>query len=127
MVVYSEYAAFAVIIKISTGMARKNSTTTPAGIRTHRWSESLPIPNRAPSGKAMMRAKNAALSVFWRPGQMYVPQGRELVKNGFHLIQSSWCLEARLSYTHHKAAAATITNRTVYRMLRCLARGPWAS
>ncbi len=75
MFVYSEYTALAMIIRISTGMARKNSTTTPDGTRIHRWSESRPMPNRAPSGSAMTRAKNAALSVFWTPGQMYVSHG----------------------------------------------------
>lgn len=113
MVVYSAYTAFAVIIRISTGTARKSSTTKPAGIRTQRWSESLPMPNRAPSGSAMIRAKNAALSVFWRPGQMYVCHGWGLVKKGFHLIQSSWPFSARPSYTHHTTAAAHSTNSTV--------------
>lgn len=61
----------------------------------------------------MIRAKNAALIVFWKPGQMNVSHGWELVKKGFHLIQSSWCFDARPSYTHHTTAAATSTNRTV--------------
>ncbi len=53
-------------------MARKNSTTTPAGTRTQRWSESRAMPKSAPSGRAMTMASAAAFSVLPRPGSRYV-------------------------------------------------------
>ena len=51
------------IISSSTGMARKNSTTAQHGQRTQAWSESLPMPKKAPNTTAPMIAVKAILRV----------------------------------------------------------------
>lgn len=80
-------------ISSSTGMARKNSTTAAAGTRTHRWSDIRAMPSTAPSGRAMIMARAAALSVSPRPGSRYVVQASDSV-NGFQRDHSSWPLSS---------------------------------
>ena len=46
-------------IRISSGMARKNSTTAVAGRLSHAWSESLPAANTAPKTSE----RNAAIAI----------------------------------------------------------------
>ena len=61
-------SAIAKKISMSSGMPRKNSTTAPAGMRIHAWSESRAIPNTRPNTRASTAAHSAAVSVFSRPG-----------------------------------------------------------
>lgn len=112
-VVNFAYTALANIIRSSTGMARKNSTTAPTGTRTQRWSESLPMPRTAPSGSAIRMESAAALRVSVRPGSRYVVQTRESVTNGVHLSAASWFLSARADRTHHATRPRTARKTTV--------------
>ena len=54
----------------SSGTARKNSTTAPAGMRTHQCSESRPTAKTMPKTSDSTMAISAALMVFHRPGRM---------------------------------------------------------
>ncbi len=51
----------------SSGMARKNSTTSVDSIRTGRWSESRPAANSAPNGSANSTVQPKALRVLPSP------------------------------------------------------------
>src|SRR5664279_5882747 len=82
-------------IRISTGIERKNSTTIPAGQRSHEWSDRRAIPNRAPTGRAMITLTAAACRVANRPGSRYVVQ-LSACKNGDHFAAVSWFLDATI-------------------------------
>ena len=53
-------------IRISSGTARKNSTTTVAGPLTQRWSDSRPAANTAPNSSDSTAASAKARSVLSR-------------------------------------------------------------
>ena len=57
-------------INRSSGTARKNSTTTPDGSRSHQWSEYRPTANTRPKISDSTIATAAAAIVFPRPGMM---------------------------------------------------------
>ncbi len=108
-------------------MARKNSTTAPAGTRIHQWSDSRPMPSTAPSGSAMAMDRPAAISVSWRPGSRKVVHTLASVKNGSHWDHSSSPLSWSVEITHQAPRASTARKPMAYQTFRRLARGPGAS
>src|SRR5690349_5911956 len=117
---------YAKIIMISTGTARKNSTTTELGHRIAGWVDSRPTPSRNPSASASTMDTAAAVNVPCTPGRMYVFH-RLAVRNGFHFTASSCPLASSLEYTTHSTSSETITVTIVMTWLRTSARGPGAS
>src|SRR5690606_40499664 len=87
-------------------MARKNSTMTAAGARTHRWSDILAMPRTAPRGRAMIMDRAAAFRVSARPGSRYVVQALASV-NGFHRDHSSWPLSSMTRQIHQRSEEHT--------------------
>ena len=88
--------AWAKKIMISRGMARKNSTTAPAGTLIHLCSDSRPRPKTMPKTSANTAATPAAFSVPPRPGMICLVQTSFCVK-GFHSLPEncfSWLSRA---------------------------------
>ncbi len=79
----------------SSGTARKNSTTAPAGTRTHQWSESRPTANTMPNVRDSTMATSAALSVCIRPGRMKLTQVFDS-RNGFQSSGAHWPFASNL-------------------------------
>ena len=72
----------------STGMARKNSTSSVASQRTGRWSESRPVASTAPSASESTDANAKALRVLPSPAQQQVLDA--LVLEGRPLAEVNW-------------------------------------
>ena len=86
------------IIMISTGTARKNSTTTPQTQRTAAMCDKRPMPKRSPKMPARTIEMAAALSVPDRPGMRYCSH-TSAVKKGVHRSAVSWPASAILRST----------------------------
>ena len=77
----------------STGIARKNSTTSVASQRTGRWSDSRPTARTVPSTSESTAAMAKAFSVLPSPrrSSSWMP----LYSNGIHFVYVNWSVSNR--------------------------------
>lgn len=85
---YSANSWYEKIIRISTGMARNNSTIPPATHRTGRWFDKRPMPRIAPRINANRIDTAAATRVPRIPGIRYVVHDVDS-RNGSHFAAVS--------------------------------------